>query len=93
MTGGGQPGSFLDFQVNPSDLPRRRIVELPSRPLEQGQARFRAGSSALTANISHASTGSFLGYQQSGRMAHHVCSNRHDQGAAEVASLAGGATS
>lgn len=63
MTGGGSSGSFLDFQVDPSDLQQRRVVELPTRPLEAGQVRFRVGSFALTANnISYASSGSFLGY-------------------------------
>jgi len=60
---GIDPRPFLDFQIDPSDLEKRRTLELSRKALEPGQVRFRVDRFAFTANnISYASTGSFLGY-------------------------------
>ncbi len=53
------------FQIDPADLHRTRVVEIARPALAPGQVRFRVDAFALTANnITYARSGSFLGYME-----------------------------
>lgn len=55
--------TYLDLQVDPTDLHTTRVVEQEPVPLQPGQVRFRVDEFALTANnITYAAMGAFLGY-------------------------------
>ena len=58
-----QEKQHMDLQVNRTDLHRTRVVDITPAPLDEGQARLRIESFALTANnITYAVIGDMLQY-------------------------------